>query len=88
MAALGSLGLLRPFHGWDRRVALCRVGGGRLYRQAGRPVKLADFRGRWRLTRRIDDARAGVVGRLDGQALFTVEAQGLVLTETGLLRYG
>ncbi|MAX74485.1 MAG: trigger factor [Nioella sp.] len=51
-------------------------------------MKLADFRGRWRLTRRIDDARAGVVGRLDGQALFTVEAQGLVLTETGLLRYG
>lgn len=49
---------------------------------------LADFEGRWRLIRRIDDARAGLAGRLEGEALYAPGQGGLVLTETGRLYYG
>lgn len=49
---------------------------------------LADFEGVWRLTRQIEDARAGLTGRLDGQAVFAPGQGGLILTETGELRYG
>lgn len=51
-------------------------------------LSLADFEGRWRLSRRIDDARAGLTGRLEGEALFVPGQGGLVLTETGRLHYG
>jgi len=49
---------------------------------------LADFEGRWQLSRRIEDHRAGVTGRLEGEAVFEPGQGGLILTETGRLRYG
>lgn len=49
---------------------------------------LADFAGRWQLSRRIDDRRAGQAGRLVGEARFEPGQGGLILTETGRLRYG
>lgn len=49
---------------------------------------LSDFEGGWRLDRRIDDARAGLTGRLEGQAVFRPVQGGLVVTETGRLSYG
>lgn len=49
---------------------------------------LADFEGSWQLCRQITDHRAGVTGRLQGDALFVPGQGGLVLTETGLLHYG
>lgn len=49
---------------------------------------LSDFAGGWRLARRIEDARAGLTGRFEGQAVFRPGAGGLVVTETGVLRYG
>lgn len=49
---------------------------------------LADFEGVWALDRRIDDRRAGLTGRLEGQARFMAGQGGLLLTETGPLRYG
>lgn len=49
---------------------------------------LADFEGVWTLNRRIEDRRAGLTGQLDGQASFDAGQGGLILTETGSLRYG
>ncbi|MFD0979700.1 DUF6314 family protein [Tropicimonas aquimaris] len=47
--------------------------------------QLEDFAGLWRLERRIDDHRAGVVMRLDGEARFTPRDAGLDYSETGTL---
>ena len=44
--------------------------------------------GRWRIARRISDARAGMVGRLTGWAAFTPSADGLIHDEIGDLRFG
>ena len=51
------------------------------------PRVLQEFAGRWRIERRIADARAGVEGRLEGVADFAAGEGGLVCTESGLLRY-
>jgi hypothetical protein len=51
-------------------------------------LDLFAFEGSWRLSRRIEDNRAGLTGRLEGEARFAPGQGGLVLTETGLLRYG
>ena len=48
----------------------------------------ADFAGTWRLSRRIDDARAGQVGLLEGRAVLTPVPGGLRYDEAGTLRYG
>ncbi len=50
--------------------------------------KLADFEGAWRLDRVIEDRKAGLTGRLSGQAVWEPGQGGLVLTESGELRYG
>jgi hypothetical protein len=44
--------------------------------------------GRWRIARRISDARAGMMGRLTGWAVFTPSADGLIHDETGDLSFG
>ena len=49
-------------------------------------MKLADFEGAWRLTRRIEDRLAGQTGHLEGVARFTRDADGLIYSETGTLR--
>ncbi|WP_212525814.1 DUF6314 family protein [Actibacterium sp. MT2.3-13A] len=47
---------------------------------------LADFEGRWRLEREIDDAKAGQRARFSGTATFTREAAGgLLCDEAGTL---
>lgn len=55
---------------------------------AGHPLRLTDFEGVWHLDRRIEDRRAGLVGRLEGRAVWVRDHDGLRLTETGTLRYG
>lgn len=52
------------------------------------PPTFADFAGTWRLSRRIEDRRAGRKGRMEGRAAFTPEAQTLVYRETGCLELG
>ncbi|KNG95384.1 DUF6314 family protein [Pseudaestuariivita atlantica] len=49
-------------------------------------IGLADFEGRWSLTRRIDDRRAGQEATFDGTAVFAPDGTGLTLTETGWLQ--
>lgn len=49
---------------------------------------LEDFAGRWCLTRRIEDRRAGVSGQFCGVATFVADADGLTLRESGTLSYG
>lgn len=44
--------------------------------------------GRWRIARRISDARADMTGRLTGWAVFTPSADGLVHDEAGDLSFG
>lgn len=55
-------------------------------------MELADFEGRWALTRRIDDARACAAGResgrFEGEARFTAAAGGLAYVEEGTLTLG
>ncbi len=51
-------------------------------------ITLADLEGRWRLSREIEDRRAGVTGRLEGEAVWAKASDGLIQTETGLLHYG
>ncbi|SIO24969.1 hypothetical protein SAMN05444722_1020 [Rhodovulum sp. ES.010] len=48
--------------------------------------ELADFIGLWRLSRIIEDARAGHLARFEGQARLSEGAGGLVYAETGALR--
>lgn len=54
----------------------------------GAELRLADFTGRWRIERRIDDRLAGAEGRFVGKARFTPEGAGLRYRETGELRLG
>ncbi|MCX7888168.1 MAG: DUF6314 family protein [Rhodobacteraceae bacterium] len=49
---------------------------------------LADFAGRWRLVRVIQDRRAGQEGRFEGEAAFTAEGAVLRYREAGWLRLG
>jgi len=51
-------------------------------------IGLEDFTGRWQITRRIEDRRAGRVGQFSGRAEFVPDGDGLVLSETGMLSYG
>lgn len=51
-------------------------------------ITLANFEGLWRLSRVIEDARAGVTGRLEGQAVWQPDAPGLAQEESGTLQYG
>lgn len=51
-------------------------------------ITLADLEGHWRLARVIEDARAGVTGRLKGEAVWRPDAAGLVQEESGVLHYG
>ncbi|SER97233.1 hypothetical protein SAMN04490244_104220 [Tranquillimonas rosea] len=46
---------------------------------------LADFAGRWRLTRRIEDRAAGTVATFAGRADFTPDGAGLRYDEWGTL---
>ena len=48
-------------------------------------TSLADFRGLWTLTRRIEDARAGEVLALTGTARFSDDVEGLICEEAGTL---
>ncbi len=48
----------------------------------------ADFVGQWRLTRQIDDRRAGATGHMEGQATFTPIGHALRYFEEGQLRLG
>lgn len=50
-------------------------------------ITLDALEGRWRLERDIEDARAGVSGRLEGEAIWRADAQGFVQEESGLLHY-
>jgi len=51
-------------------------------------ITLAELEGHWTLTRRIDDRRAGLTGRLIGTCLWRRDAAGLVQEEIGTLHYG
>ncbi len=51
-------------------------------------IRLDDLEGRWLLSRVIDDARAGVTGRLVGEAEWRAGANGLIQEEQGTLHYG
>lgn len=44
--------------------------------------------GRWRIARRLHDARLGISGRLEGCARFTPAPGGLCYEEVGRLRFG
>ncbi len=48
----------------------------------------AFLQGTWRLSRTMEDRRAGQRGRFDGQAVFAPQGEGLVYRERGLLRLG
>ncbi|MGC9369873.1 MAG: DUF6314 family protein [Paracoccaceae bacterium] len=50
--------------------------------EGARPA-LADFEGRWRLEREIDDAKAGQTVRFSGEAVFRADAEGLAVEEAG-----
>ena len=50
--------------------------------------KIEELRGLWHLSRVIEDVRAGVTGRLEGEAVWRADADGLVQEERGTLRYG
>ena len=47
---------------------------------------LADFEGRWRIARRIEDNWMGTTGLFEGVARFTVDGQGLAYHEVGELK--
>jgi hypothetical protein len=51
-------------------------------------IGLAALEGDWRLSREIEDRRAGLTGRLEGSSTWRPDAAGLVQEEAGLLRYG
>lgn len=51
-------------------------------------ITLDDLRGTWRLSREIDDLRAGLTGRLTGEAGWRADGMGLIQEERGLLRLG
>ena len=51
-------------------------------------ITLAQFRGDWRLLRRIADANAGQDGAFEGVARFVPQGDGLLYHECGELRLG
>ncbi len=51
-------------------------------------IGLDDLQGVWRLTRQIEDRRAGLVGEFEGEARFLRDDAGLRQEEEGVLRYG
>ena len=51
-------------------------------------IHLPDLEGRWSLTREIEDRRAGLTGRFEGEARWLPDADGLRQEEDGVLRYG
>jgi len=61
-------------------IPLAETGG-----KEGQVRDLAAFEGEWVLDRVIEDARAGVTGRLTGCAAFALDRNGLRYTETGAL---
>lgn len=50
-------------------------------------MRLADFAGNWRIARLIDDRAGGRQGALNGTARLTRAGDGLIYTETGVLRF-
>lgn len=50
-------------------------------------MTLDDLQGLWHLGRVIEDRRAGLTGRFEGEARWSPDAAGLVQDESGLLRY-
>lgn len=48
--------------------------------------RLDSFKGRWRIRRRIEDAKAGGTGSFEGVAVFTPAPGGLAYEEAGELR--
>ena len=48
---------------------------------------LADFTGRWRIDRRIEDRHLNRTGQLHGAAVFTADGDGLHYDETGTLSF-
>ncbi len=51
-------------------------------------ITLADFEGRWRITREIDDRRAGLRGGLRGTATWRSGADGMWVQEIGEMQFG
>jgi hypothetical protein len=51
-------------------------------------MRLGDLEGLWHLGRVVEDRRAALTGRFDGEARWRPDAAGLVQDERGLLRYG
>ncbi len=51
-------------------------------------IGLSDLEGLWRLTRTIEDARAGITGHLEGTSRWLRDGDGLRQEEAGVLRYG
>ncbi|GKY87783.1 DUF6314 family protein [Sinisalibacter aestuarii] len=47
---------------------------------------LADFEGRWRIARRIEDAWMGTTGLYEGVARFSPDGEGLLYSEVGELK--
>lgn len=54
-----------------------------MQQRRGRRPALAEFEGRWRLEREIEDAKAGQIVRFSGQAIFRPGEGGLICAETG-----
>ncbi len=52
------------------------------------PKGVADFLGRWRIDRRIEDRAGGTTGRFEGQGVFLARGAKAVYVERGLLYYG
>lgn len=51
-------------------------------------MRLRDFEGRWRVSRKIVDRRGGLEGRFDGDAVLSRVPRGLAYREEGTLRLG
>jgi hypothetical protein len=51
-------------------------------------ITLADLEGTWRLSRRIEDLRAGLTGRFRGTSRWHPDGHGLRQEEDGILDYG
>ncbi|ABD55579.1 hypothetical protein Jann_2662 [Jannaschia sp. CCS1] len=82
------MGLLRGASRWRRPDHLRRPMGQCHLRRAGAVMRLDDLRGRWSVERVIEDHRADLTGRFEGEAIWSPDANGLVQTEVGVLHYG
>ncbi len=51
-------------------------------------ISLADLIGAWRLSRVIEDQRAGITGRFEGECHWREEGSNIWQEENGLLHYG